>query len=60
MNVPKKLRREKWEEFDEGNPKNKKNGIENLIASFDLYSQLILEVHCFESTMQVNFMLQQE
>jgi hypothetical protein len=41
----KKIRKEKWEEFDEGSPKNKKNGIENLIASSDLYSQLILEVH---------------
>jgi hypothetical protein len=59
MNAPKKIRREKWEEFDEGSPKNKKNGIKNFIASFDLDFQLILEVHCFESTMQVNFMLQQ-
>jgi len=42
-----------------GAQKTKKNGIENLIASFDLDFQLILEVHCFESTMQVNFMLQQ-
>lgn len=37
MNVPEKIRREKWEEFDEGSPKNKKNGIENLIASFDIF-----------------------
>lgn len=60
MNVPKKIRREKWEEFDEGSPKNKKNGIENLIASFDIFFQLISKVHCFESIMQMKFMLQQE
>jgi hypothetical protein len=60
MNVPKKIRREKWEEFDEGSPKTRKMALKILLLHLIFFYQLILKVHCFESIMQMKFMLQQE